>query len=145
MNVTRIFDFAYHQLENYPQEKCFNYKEKNSWKSISSQQFITDANKVSSSLLALGIKPNDKIAIITTNNNPNWHILDIGILQIGAQNVPLYATLSEKDYGYILNHSDAKYCFVSDDDLYEKVKSIASKTQLKNIFSLQDLYIIQKK
>ena len=61
MNVTRIFDFAYHQLENYPQEKCFNYKEKNSWKSISSQQFITDANKVSSSLLALGIKPNDKI------------------------------------------------------------------------------------
>jgi long-chain acyl-CoA synthetase len=139
MNVTRIFDFPYHQLENYPQEKCFNYKEKNSWKSISSQQFITDANKVSSSLLALGIKPNDKIAIITTNNNPNWHILDIGILQIGAQNVPLYSTLSEKDYGYILNHSDAKYCFVSDDDLYEKVKAVQEKTQLQKVFSLKDL------
>lgn len=137
--ISRIFDFGYHQLENFPQKKCFNYKKGNSWKSISTQQFITDANKVSSSLLQLGVQPNDKIAVITSNNNPNWHILDIGILQIGAQNVPLYATLSEKDYGYILNHSDAKYCFVSDDDLYQKVKSVASKTQLKNIFSLQDL------
>jgi len=138
-NISRIFDFGYHQLVNFPQKKCFNYKENNSWKSISTQQFITDANKVSSSLLALGIKPNDKIAVITTNNNPNWHILDIGILQIGAQNVPLYATLSEKDYGYILNHSDAKYCFVSDADLYQKVKSVETNTQLQNVFSLSDL------
>jgi long-chain acyl-CoA synthetase len=138
-NISRIFDFGYHQLENFPQKKCFNYKENNSWKSISTQQFITDANKVSSSLLALGIKPNDKIAVITTNNNPNWHILDIGILQIGAQNVPLYATLSEKDYAYILNHSDAKYCFVSDADLYQKVKSVETNTQLQNVFSLSDL------
>ncbi len=137
--ITRIFDFAYHQLENLPQEKCFNFKKDGVWQSISTVQFITDANKVSSALLSLGVKPNDKIAVIATNNNPNWHILDIGILQIGAQNVPLYATLSEKDYAYILNHSDASYCFVSDNDLYQKVKAIASKTQLKNIFSLEEL------
>ena len=137
--VTRIFDFAYHQLENLPQEKCFNYKKDNEWQAISTQEYISAINKVSSSLLALGIKPNDKIAVITTNNNPNWHSLDIGILQIGAQNVPLYATLSEKDYAYILNHSDAKYCFVSDNDLYQKVKSIKDKTQLLNVFSLEDI------
>jgi long-chain acyl-CoA synthetase len=137
--ITRIFDFAYYQLENLPQKKCFNYKKENQWQSISTKEYISDINKVSSSLLSLGIKPNDKIAIITTNNNPNWHSLDIGILQIGAQNVPLYATLSEKDYAYILNHSDAKYCFVSDDDLYQKVKCIESKTQLEHVFSLEDL------
>ncbi len=138
-NISRIFDFAYHQLENLPNKKCFNYKKGTNWESISTQQFIIDVNKVSSSLLALGIKPNDKIAIITSNNNVNWHILDIGILQIGAQNVPLYATLSEKDYGYILNHSDAKYCFVSDDELYQKVKAVKSKTQLQKVFSLKEL------
>jgi long-chain acyl-CoA synthetase len=138
-NISRIFDFAYHQLENLPNKKCFNYKKGNHWESISTQQFITDANKVSSSLLALGIKPNDKIAIISSNNNVNWHILDIGILQIGAQNVPLYATLSEKDYGYILNHSDAKYCFVSNDQLYKKVKAVEGNTQLEKIFYLKEL------
>jgi long-chain acyl-CoA synthetase len=138
-NISRIFDFAYHQLENFPQEKCFNFKKNNNWQSISTEKFISEANKVSNSLLALGVQPNDKIAVITDSNNSNWHILDIGILQIGAQNVPLYATLSEKDNAYILNHSDAKYCFVSDDNLYQKVKSIAGKTQLQNVFSLDEI------
>lgn len=136
--ISRIFDFAEYALENHPTEKCFNYKNNNEWSAISTQKYISDAHKVSSSLLSLGIKPNDKIAVISANNNPNWHILDIGILQIGAQNVPLYATLSEKDYAYILQHSDAQYCFVSDDDLYQKVKEVQDKTQLKQVFSLQN-------
>lgn len=137
-SITRIFDFADFQLKNYPQEKAFNFKKDGIWKSISTAEFITDSNKVSSSLLSLGIEPNDKIAVITANNNPNWHILDIGILQIGAQNVPLYATLSSKDYAYILHHSDAKYCFVSDSDLYQKVKSIQSQTKLLGVFFLNE-------
>ncbi len=137
--VTRLFDFAYHQLSNKPIEKSLNYKKENIWHSISSEKYIYLANKVSASLLSLGVKPKDKIAVITENNNPNWHILDIGVLQIGAQNIPLYATLSEKDYGYILNHSDAKFCFVSNNEIYQKVKSVAAKTQLKNIYSLEEL------
>ncbi|MCI2228090.1 long-chain fatty acid--CoA ligase [Polaribacter sp. MSW13] len=137
-NITRLFDFPFYQLENHPQEKCFNYKSNNKWQSISTQKYIQLANKVSSSLLKLGVKPNDKIAIITENNNPNWHILDTGILQIGAQNVPLYATLSEKDYEYILNHSDATYCFVSK-HLYNKVKSLENKTKLEGVFLLEEL------
>lgn len=137
--ITRVFDFAYYQLENHPSERCFNYKKEHKWVAISSEKYISEATKVSNSLLNLGIKPSDKIAVISSNNNPNWHILDIGILQIGAQNVPLYATLSEKDYEYILNHSDAQYCFVSDNDLYQKVTSIKDKTQLKKVFSLQNL------
>lgn len=137
--VTRVFDFAYYQLENRPSERCFNYKKEHKWVAISSEKYISEATKVSNSLLNLGIKPSDKIAVISSNNNPNWHILDIGILQIGAQNVPLYATLSKKDYEYILNHSDAQYCFVSDNDLYQKVTSIQDKTQLKKVFSLQNL------
>lgn len=139
VSISRIFDFPFHQLENNPQEKCFNYKENNSWKSISTQKYINSVNKVSSSLLKLGVKPNDKIAVITENNNPNWHILDIGILQIGAQNIPLYATLSEKDYAYILNHSDATYVFVSNKDLYQKVHAVLPKTNVKKIYSLEEL------
>ncbi|NVJ87873.1 MAG: long-chain fatty acid--CoA ligase [Flavobacteriaceae bacterium] len=137
-SISRIFDLAYHQLENYPQEKCFNYKENNTWKSINSKDFIDSSNKVSCSLLELGVQPNDKIAVISSNNNPNWHILDIGVLQIGAQNVPLYATLAAKDYAYILNHSDSKYCFVSDKELYQKVKSIQSQTKLLGVFFLEE-------
>ena len=134
--ITRVFDCIEYQKNNYPQDKSLVYKEKNNWKSYSSQDFITISNNVSRSLLKLGLKPNDKVAIIVPVNQPKWHFLDIGILQIGAQNVPLYATLSEKDYQYVLNHSDSKYCFIAGDDIYEKVKKVQDKTQLKEVYRI---------
>ena len=137
-NITRLFDFPYYQLSKYPQNSCFVYKEQNKWNSVSTKEYLDTANQISRALLNLGIKPNDKIAIISSNNNPQWHMLDIGTLQIGAVNVPLYPTFSEKDYAYILNHSDAKYCFVSDIELYQKVKNVKDKTQLKKVFTFED-------
>ena len=136
--ITRVFDCIQYQNNNFPQEKSLVYKEDDTWRSYSSQEFINIANKVSRSLLALGIKPNDKIALIVPLNQPKWHFLDIGILQIGLQNVPLYATLSEKDYQYVLNHSDCKYCFIAGDDIYEKVKAVQDKTQLKEVYRIDD-------
>ena len=136
--ITRVFDCIQYQNNNFPQEKSLVYKEDDTWGSYSSQEFINIANKVSRSLLVLGIKPNDKIALIVPVNQPKWHFLDIGILQIGVQNVPLYATLSEKDYQYVLNHSDCKYCFIAGDDIYEKVKAVQDKTQLKEVYRIDD-------
>ena len=137
--VTRLFDFPYHQLENYPQQHCLVSKVNNEWKSISTQKYIEDANIISKALLNLGVRPGDKIAVITSVNQPKWHILDIGVMQIGAVNVPLYPTFSEKDYAYILNHSDSVYCFVSDDELYQKVIKVQEQTQLKKVFTFEDL------
>ena len=136
--ITRVFDCIEYQNSNYPQKKSLVYKENGNWLSYSSEEFINIANQVSESLLTLGIKPNDKIAIIVPVNHPKWHFLDIGILQIGAQNVPLYATLSEKDYEYVLNHSDSKYCFIAGDDIYNKVLAVKNQTQLKEVYRLDD-------
>lgn len=138
-SISLLFDFPRYQMENTPLENCFVYKSESVWKNISTKQYIELANNASRSLVELGIAPGDKIAVITTNNQPKWHILDIGILQIGAVNVPLYATLSEKDYAYILDHSDAKYCFVSDNELFQKVANVKAQTQLKEIYSFEEL------
>jgi long-chain acyl-CoA synthetase len=48
--------------------------------------------------------------------------MDIGVLQTGAQTIPIYPTISEDDYEYILNHSGAIYCFVSDVEITWKSK-----------------------
>lgn len=135
-DYTRLFDCPYYQQEKFPQQKSLVYKDGNKWKSYSTAEFLSISNQVSRALLTLGVKPNDKIAIIVENNNPKWHFLDIGLLQIGAQNVPLYATLSEKDYQYVLHHSDATYCFVAGEEIYKKVKSVQDKTHLKEVFRL---------
>ena len=136
--VTRLFDCLSYQQEHYPQDICYATKKDNNWISYSTQDYIDISNQVSRALLQLGVKPNDKIAVIVPVNQPKWHFLDTGVLQIGAQNVPLYATLSESDYEYVLNHSDSIYCFVAGDDIYNKVKAVQSKTQLKEVYRFDD-------
>ncbi|MHB1148507.1 MAG: AMP-dependent synthetase/ligase [Lutibacter sp.] len=134
-NCTRLFDFAYHQLATNPQEKCFNTKVEDRWISTSTQNYIDQANCISRALLRLGVKPNDKIAVVTATNRVEWSILDVAVLQIGAVNVPLYPTISSSDFLYIINHSDAVLCFVSDEELAKKVSKITAQTQLNAIYS----------
>ena len=119
-NVKRIFDIPYYQLSKFPQEISLAGKVGNEWKTYSTQEYIDLANSISRGLLRLGIKPGDKIAVISHNNRPEWNILDIGILQIGAINVPVYPTISESDYKFIFNDSQVKLCFVSNDELFGK-------------------------
>ncbi|KAB5492032.1 MULTISPECIES: AMP-dependent synthetase/ligase [Flagellimonas] len=138
--VTRLFDFPYHQLENLPLQKSLVTKYNGKWVATSTQEYVDKANAVSRALLRLGVKPNDKIAVISMTNRTEWNIMDIGILQIGAQNVPIYPTISEEDYEYILNHSEAKYCFVSCEEVLEKVLTISSNLQnLKEVYSFDEL------
>ncbi|MDP4588035.1 MAG: long-chain fatty acid--CoA ligase [Flavobacteriales bacterium] len=124
---TRLFDFPYYQLANRPLEKMLNTKINGEWKSYSTQGFIDDLNKISRGLLRLGVKPGEKVALISHNNRMEWNVMDHGILQIGAIDVPIYPTMTPDDYEYILNHSEAKYCFVSNDEIFQKVSSIKDK------------------
>ncbi len=134
-NITRLFDFAYHQLEKYNLTDALVTKQDGVWVKTSTQEYLDKANAVSRALLRMEIQKNDKIAIISTNNRTEWHIMDVGILQIGAQNVPVYPTISETDYEYILNHSEAKYCFVSDEEVLAKLNKIR-----QNVPSLIEIY-----
>lgn len=138
-SVTRIFDFPLYQLENHPLKKAFTTKYNGEWISISTQEFIEQYNYVSKGLLELGIQKNDKIAVISSNNRTEWNILDMGILQTGAQNVPIYPTISANDYEYVLNHSEATYCFVSDIEILEKVNAVKDKTSVKEVFTFDQI------
>lgn len=94
IKITRLFDFPYHQLENYNKPDALVTKQDGVWVKTSTQEYIDKANAVSRALLRMGIQKNDKIAIISSNNRTEWHIMDTGILQTGAQNVPVYPTIT---------------------------------------------------
>ena len=131
ISVTRLFDFPYYQQEKYTNiPDALVTKQNGIWEKTSTQDYLAQANSISRALLRMGIEKNDKIAIISTNNRTEWHIMDIGILQTAAQTVPIYPTISEDDYEYILNHSESKYCFVSDAEVLRKINLIKHKTPL---------------
>ena len=138
-DITRLFDFPYYQLKEYNLDKAFVTKSKGEWVATSTQEFIDRGNAISRGLIKLGVQPNDKIAVISLTNRTEWNIMDLGVLQVGAQNVPIYPTISEEDYAYILNHSEATYCFVSCATVYAKVKAVMDKTTLKGVYCFDEL------
>jgi len=135
MTPTRLFDFISHQRDHHPLEKSFSTKYNGKWESISSEIFCEQAEAISNALIELGIEAQDKIAMISSNNRTEWSLVDIGLLTVGAVNVPIYPTISAQDYEYILNHSESQYCFVSDKEVYDKVMAVK-----KNIKSLKKVY-----
>jgi len=140
INITRLFDFAYYQDEKGGLEDAFATKKNGVWEKTSTKDLIKQANKASRALLKLGIKVNDRIAIISSTNRTEWNIMDIGVLQIGAQNVPIYPTISSEDYEYIFNHAEVTYCFVSDDEVYQKAKKAKMNAPLlKEIYSFDEI------
>ncbi len=139
-NITRLFDFPYYQLEKFNLKESLVTKYDGKWIATSTQEYVDKANAISRGLLRLGIKSNEKIALISMTNRTEWNIMDIGILQLGAQNVPIYPTISEEDYAYVLNHSESTYCFVSCREVYDKVKAVQDQVpSLKEVYSFDEL------
>lgn len=138
MEIKRLFDYIYRQNEQFPVEDCLGGKENGKWIKFSTQQVIDLANNVSLSLLELGVKPGDNVGIVS-NNRWEWVVMDLGIQQIGAVNTPIYPTISEEEYTYILNHADIGFMFVSDADLFQKITNIKS-----DVPSLKDIYSFNK-
>ena len=139
VEITRLFDFPYYQLEKFNLDAALVTKYDGVWKKTSTKEYLDKSNALSRALLKLGVKKDDKIAVISTTNRTEWNIVDIGVLQLGAQNIPIYPTISSEDYEYVLNHSESIYCFVSDEDVYNKVKKVSKNTKLKEIYSFDHI------
>jgi long-chain acyl-CoA synthetase len=126
MNITRIFDILEHQKSTYALQTALACKKNGRWVHYSTNDFIEQASLVSRGLIASGLNPGDKIANVS-NNRPEWNILDMGMLQAGMVHVPLYPTITDDDYRYILKHAEVRMVFVSNRELFERIHKIAGE------------------
>lgn len=137
--VERIFDLLPHGLEKFGADHLVVAgKEDGKWIEYTLNQFDNYVQDISSGLIELGVEPGQKIATIS-NNRPEWNFLDMAIMQIGAVHVPIYPTISQADYEYILNHAEVQYVFVAGWELFRKIEHI-----IKNISSLKDIYTFKE-
>lgn len=140
MSDKRLFDYLYDQLREHPLECAFGSKTTGGqWRYRSTAQMVELTNRASLGLLRLGLRPGDKVATVVYRTLPEWVALDYAMLQIGVLNVPMYPTISSREYEYILNESEAQFCFVGDGGLYDKVLIAKAKVPaLKEVFSFYE-------
>jgi len=139
-NPTRLFDFPRYQLANKPQDVMMTMPNYGNRVTYSTAQFVDEMDAVSRGLIAMGLQAEEKVALISHNNRCEWNIMDHAIMQAGAIDIPIYPTMTEEDYKYILNHSESKYCFVSNEELYTKVMSVKAECPtLEDVFTFEDV------
>ena len=139
MEIKRIFDFIYYQKQNCPQKEAFGTRVNGNWTFYSTDEMLNLSRQLATGLLKLGLKKGDRVGMISYKNIPEWMILDLAIMQIGVIGVPVYPTISSREYEYIFSEAEINYCFVGDGDLFEKVNKVKQNIpSLKEIFSFYE-------
>jgi long-chain acyl-CoA synthetase len=121
-----LYELLEYQKANHPLDYAFGCKVGGAWKLYSTEQALDEVNRVALGLISMGAQPGDKIATIS-NNRPEWNFMDLGMLQVGAVHVPLYPTITDQEYRYILEHAFVKWVVVSDVALYRRIAPIAAE------------------
>ena len=143
--VTRLFDFFYFQLKNFPKADMLTSKVNGKWAPLSTQDVSGLVNRLSAGLMKLGLSGNDmtvenqdKVALIS-RNRPEWLILDLACQQIGIALCPIYPTTNPLELEFIFNDAAVKYVFLSGEDILEKVNNVQHQApSLKEVYSFDD-------
>ena len=102
MSIKRTFDLLERYQQKFPdKEDVFGAKQNGKWITYSTKDYTEFAYQISYGLLSLGLQKGDKIVTIS-NNRPEWNFVDMGMAMIGVVHVPLFTSLSNSDYEYIL-------------------------------------------
>ncbi|MFN2531720.1 MAG: long-chain fatty acid--CoA ligase [Pyrinomonadaceae bacterium] len=101
---------------------ALNYRFQGEWLHIAARTFIDRVKSVALGLAVLGVRPGDRIALLS-ENRPEWSIVDLAILSLGAINVPIYTTQAVDQIEFILADSGAKVIFISTQKLYRHARS----------------------
>lgn len=136
--VKRTFDILDRYLQNFPRKDALGGKKNGKWYTYSTAEYAEKSHQFAMGLMALGLKKDDKVATVTTNR-PEWNFADLGMSMTGVIHVPIYPTIGDEEYKYILEHAETKLLIVGDKKLYEKLKPIAAE-----IKSIEDIYTFEE-
>lgn len=123
MEVKRTFDLLDQLVNKYPKEDILAHRKPTGWVKVSTDDYYRKSHHLAYTLLSLGYSKDDKVLTIS-NNRPEWNFTDMAATLAGMIYVPIYPTLSEKDYAFIIDHSDAKVVFIGNNQLLEKIEPI---------------------
>ena len=87
-------------------------KREGQWVHISGTEFVRRVRQIALGLRELGIHAGDRVALIS-ENRPEWSIVDLAILSVGAVTVPIYTTQSVDQIRFILTDCGARALMVS--------------------------------
>jgi len=126
-------------IQQYPEKIALRYKRQGQMTEYTYQQFGDSIKNLVNGLAHKGIKPGDKIAILS-NNRPEWTMCDFAGFCLRGIVIPIYQTLPPNQIAYILNDSQARAIFVEDQSQFDKITQIKDQvSSLEFILSFENI------
>jgi long-chain acyl-CoA synthetase len=137
--VTRTFDILERYLREFPRKDALGGKNGKDWYVYSTAEYVKKSHQFAMGLMALGLKKGDKVATVTINR-PEWNFADMGMAMTGIVHVPIYPTIGEEEYSYILNHAEIRLLMVGDKKLFDKLNPlVAGLPDISAVYSFEEV------
>jgi long-chain acyl-CoA synthetase len=119
-------------LARHAKEDALCLKKEGLWLRISGDAFIARVRAVALGLSSLGVRKGDRVALLS-ENRPDWSVVDLAILSLGAVNVPIYTTQAPDQVRFILEDSGARLLFVSGRKVFRHARPGIDPVALENV------------
>ena len=136
---TRLFDLLEYRKQTTPDRAVLVAKQDGEWKKYFIDEYIEHVDAISYGLMHLGLQRGENVALISADR-PEWNFVDLGVQQTGGVLVPIYPTISEEDYRYILKDCEVRYLVLENESMLRKVKNVIPELE-----TLRGVYMIEKK
>jgi len=136
MQYSSLAEMFFSVADKFPEKTAYKFKKDGDYQSILFKEVSEKLKYIAGGLAELGVKKDDKVAILS-ENRLDWALVDYAILTLNAVNVPIYPSLLPKQVDYLLNDSQSVIVIASNEDQYNKIKSIRS-----NCENLKDVVIM---
>ena len=119
-------------LARHAKDDALSLKKEGLWLRISGDAFIARVRAVALGLSSLGVRKGDRVALLS-ENRPDWSVVDLAILSLGAVNVPIYTTQAPEQVRFILEDSGARLLFVSGRKVFRHARPGIDPVALENV------------
>jgi long-chain acyl-CoA synthetase len=124
--VTTLSSLFRHSCRTYKKANRMMVKRDGVWTKISTDEVETTVRRLSLGFQALGLKPGDRVSILS-ENRPEWVMADFAVLTAGGVTVPIYTSLLPDQVRYIVADAGAKIVVCSDLEMWRKVEAVRSE------------------
>jgi long-chain acyl-CoA synthetase len=118
----------WHRVQTRADKVAMREKDRGIWRSYTWGEYGARAKAVGMGLIALGLEPGERAAILSENNK-EWLFCDLGVLCAAGVSTGIYPTDSPAQVEYLVNDCDAKFLFVEDEEQLDKVLAVRQRTR----------------
>jgi len=107
-------------------------------RTLSTEEFFQRTSSLSEALSQRGVRAGDRVLLLS-ENRPEWHIVDLAVLALGAVDVPIYTTLTPEQIAYQAKDSGAVVAITETAEHTARVLGIKDECpDLKHVFQIED-------